>query len=652
MPRPPRPPSHNVTVEVAGDLQPEHPQWPQIGQWFWVQGEWFGCVVALGSNYVELSGPASGNQTRRIRVHLDEMAQVLRREADQERVLAQKIEQARAEVMVLMGEVRELTASLGVAPRQQLENTTLAAGKGLATLAAQQDVQSYRRALLLAQKEQLPRLREQLRTANETLSNWMSAQMLALQALTAQSTDVVDEIQERVFDIELYAGLAEQLVQFAEGAPAQASERLRVFQRMLFCDEEALLGYDSGGLEISDLPSFQRWLALPVNRDRVLPYPRCLVAMRVRRSAKERDLGHSLLALMHNLALQEADRSTFLFIRNGEQLYRISTAIEFDELIFPGRDCFDPGEPMMVKLRGTRIEQTITRREFDERQASHRAWCERLDAWEREHPEAQWLRDNPGGNHYMANPHRQRDDGDHGFRPEDWTPFDRSNVYYDEALRGLADHLRSYNRVAVIVQGLFDRSACLAPHPPVQSWTAEGFAAAIELVYDGAGLTHGEPPDFEAYRARCNASIDGSSVLVGQQQAWMTREAQIECRRIDRDPRSSAVTHRPQLFEPPGDPGPGYLARPHAVQLKARQAIFSWLRERRSRNGEPVRATLRVPFAQLFNASAYREGDYKLFFQDPRTRQHYLKWAPLLMAAEDYQRGLRQAKQPAEADSR
>ncbi|MDA7087485.1 hypothetical protein PH586_13920 [Pseudomonas sp. SA3-5] len=625
-------------------------QLPVIGQWFWVHEQWFGCVIGVGSNFVELSGPAGGKSSHNARIHFADISHALRHEPDHQRVLANKVEQSKAAIASLMQEVQTLTTSLGVAPRQQLEHSTPSSASGLATLAAQGDIEAYKKALITAQKEALPKLRDQLRSANETLMSWISAEMLPLEALAAQSTDVVDDIQDRVFNIELYAGLAESVVQFCEGQAAEASEKLRVFQRMLFCDEEALLAYDCGGLEISDLPSFQDWLSQPQNRDRLLPYPRCLVAMRVRRTGKDRDADGSLLSLMHNLALAEADHSTFLFIRNGEQLYRISTAIEFDELIFPDKAVFDPCEPMMVKMWGSRVEQKITRREFESRLASHDAWQARVEAWEEQHPCSEWEARNPGKNYYQANPHRLRNDGDNGFNPANWKPFDHSNVYYDEALKEIADDVRKYNRVAVIVQGLFDRSKCLAPHPPIRSWTAEGFRSAIELIYDAAGLSHGEPPCFETYRARCNALIGESSILFGQQLAWLKREAQRECRRIDKDPRSNNGTPRPKLFEPQGDPGPGYLARPSMVQVKARKAVFAWLRESRSQraaSSSPIRVTLSVPFDEMFNVSAYQPGDYRMFFQDHRTRKQYLKWAPLLMAAEDYHQGRLKANEPA-----
>lgn len=44
---------------------------------------------------------------------------------------------------------------------------------------------------------------------------------------------------------------------------------------------------------------------------------------------------------------------------------------------------------------------------------------------------------------------------------------------------------------------------------------------------------------------------------------------------------------------------------------------------------------------KLLNVSAYTPGDFKQFFADPRTRAEYLKWAPLLLAAEEFHAGNR-----------
>jgi len=43
----------------------------------------------------------------------------------------------------------------------------------------------------------------------------------------------------------------------------------------------------------------------------------------------------------------------------------------------------------------------------------------------------------------------------------------------------------------------------------------------------------------------------------------------------------------------------------------------------------------------VLNVDAYRPGDFRQFFNDPRTRQQYLKWAWMLLEAEEYHAGNR-----------
>lgn len=51
---------------------------------------------------------------------------------------------------------------------------------------------------------------------------------------------------------------------------------------------------------------------------------------------------------------------------------------------------------------------------------------------------------------------------------------------------------------------------------------------------------------------------------------------------------------------------------------------------------DDVRDAIQVDAARLLNVSAYTPGDYRQFYDDPRTRADYLEWAPLLLAAEDW----------------
>ena len=59
---------------------------------------------------------------------------------------------------------------------------------------------------------------------------------------------------------------------------------------------------------------------------------------------------------------------------------------------------------------------------------------------------------------------------------------------------------------------------------------------------------------------------------------------------------------------------------------------------------DDIQAKITVPLEKLFNVSAYVPGDFKMFFNDPRTRRNYLKWAPLLIAAEEFHAGSEKAQ--------
>lgn len=616
---------------------------PDVGQWFWVLNEdhepkWFGCVIHRGSNYIELSGPANeGRGSHGLRVHVNDIATRLQHVPDYQRVLRARVGEAQDRVNALIAQFQELTRSLGVAPATGVENMMASSSTGLATMSGAPDISSYKTALIKAKEETIPELKNDLRSATETLSNWLQAETIPMTAMASHHTEVSDSIKDRIFSLELYAGLVESAHQFARGVPAAFDAKLHVFERMLYKDEECLLAMDDGGLDIHSLDQFQDWLARPENRDRLLPYERSLLAMRVRRTTKDRDSGGSIRQMLINYDLSLTDKYTYLYVRNGENLYCISTGIEFDETLFPSKAVFDPTEPMMIRASWHKVEDIMSRREYEDRCAELETKTHQRDQWNTDNPREVWEASNPGRTYEYANPFRYSEHS--GFRPQDYSPFDHTNVFFDDGLKKVSDEIKKFNRVAVIIQGLFDRSDCLAPHKPVQTWTPQGFAESIELIYDGMGLTYGEPPAFEDYRKKCNALINENSILIGQRDAWLIREAEIECRRIDNDWRSKSDSYRPKRFQPYGDDGPGHLARPSKVMKRAGKAVFTWFRERRTRSKyvePPIRATITVPFEELFNISAYRKGDYKMFFCDPRTRERYLEWAPLLMAAENY----------------
>lgn len=623
----------------------------EMGQWYWFKDsddeeKMLMCITLVGSNFVELKEPSNGRGYRYNRVHRDQFEEKLTFEPNAGHFIRERIAHYQKALSDNLAEIQKLTESLGLAP-QLSHSSGDSEGKSLAILSSQVDVESFKKALITAQKQTLPALFEKNEDIARELSRWMGAESLPMLARLEPMKESVKGIEDRLFNIQLYAGMMESVVTVSDGQPAGRDERLKIMQRRLYMDEECLLAYEAGGMEFKDIAAFDAWLAKPENRDRVLPFQRCMVSMKVRRVAKDRPTFGSILSLFVNMNAAADDKLTFLFVRNGEQVYRISTQTDFGELMFPDRAIFDPSEPMVMKVSVgySKIDKMMTRREFDSLMEEGRQQEAKSQQWLLDNPEDEWKANNPNSSWCFANPYR----GD-SFSGRGWEPFDDSSVYFDEAMKSIQTEIKEYNRVALVVQGLFDRTTTLMPHHPVQMWKPDSFAQSVELVYDHSmALMYGDAPDIDAYVASCNAQITEDSVVYGQEDAWMVSEAEKENRRTDNNWRlTREQRHHYERLRPYGDPGPGRVAFMAGWKPRSKVATFTWERERRNAryNGDMIKSSMTVPVAKLFNVSAYKIGDFKRFFSDPRTREKYLVWAPMLLSAEDYHQGKLAAQEP------
>ena len=717
-----------VTEEQEVERMPTEGALIELGQWYWQEtedGERLGCVTHIGSNYLRLSFPSRYSSYER--VHLDDFPN-LRFEPNPHGCIQERVDHFKGRVEAALEDVKAITARLGVSTRIGIasrHDAPQASSRALSTVSGTVDPKAYRGALTKAKDEDLPALFEQMKKDNEMLAVWMGAEALPLEALSESMKGCIDEVDDRIFAVDLYAGLTEKIIQFADGEPADFGDKLHVMQRRCYMDEECLLDYRAGGMDFKKIDKFNEWLAKPKNRDRILPHPRCMVAFRIRREKKERDFDGSLRHFISICDEEAQDTKTYLYIRNGSRLYMLRCALSFGEKTFPDPGVCDPAEPLMLKRDGSSLK-FMTLREYEHlcarlpiEKAEWEKQKKERNAWFKKHagpepkeeqfkegpddtvlyrdevirfsdladveddrnifgfymPKAAWERDRchvaymwrhnevwnetckkaPYGGRHHHTPDEFEAYAPHswngGFQPEEWTPFDDGTVYYDDGLHQIADEIKKYNRVALIIQGLFDRSEVLHPHPPVQTWTADGFATAVGLVYDAALTLHdGDKPDFEAYWAECNKHLGPGAITIGQDDVWQRKEAEKECKRRDRDWRDKG-DYRPKRFKPYGNPGPGFLARIATWYPRARKALFAWGRERQSDPGwnkhwTDIYTTLKVEEAKLFCVDGYKKGDYLRFFRDPRTRAEYLKWAPFLLTAEDYVCGKRTPREP------
>jgi hypothetical protein len=654
-----------VETPISESERIEHEESLEIGQWYWVKEEetegwddekdeplhvrtveWLGCIVYVGSNYVKIGGI---NCSQRVHIE-DEFDELCRREPNPEAVIRGKVAQYQDNVRKLMGDIKQLTAKLGLTPKGELAEENQDCSQALVVAHGTKDIKAHKEALIKAKEETLPDLFKQVREQHERMAEWMSAELIPMKAETEKLREQTEVIEDRIFTVELYAGLVEEMVQVKKGKPASNDEKIHLFQRRHYMDEECLVAYEAGGMKFKNLRAFDRWLCRKKNLNRILPYPKCVVAFRVRR----KEWNYETLSLRDfiNIALSgDPDKSTFLYIRNGQQVFRLSTGIDFGKQLFPDRDhsivLGDAGGSLYMETSWHGVKKIISEGEYEEIMKDH---MERLEKWSKEHAEWEAEKKKPKSkrkkNLSHFGPHKP-------FMHDRWEPCTPDSVYYDDAMKLIARRAMEHNRVAVVLQGILDRSPALHPHPPWKLWTPEGFTNAIELVYDQTrALTDGDAPDFEAYRARLNSTIKKGTMTVGQEDYWERVEAEKENERERCDYRIRHYSDY-KRFQPYGDPGPGLVAKVARFAPRKGVCTFEWERQRKITKWVPnpkrpgylmvdesgVKTTIKVPISQLLNVDAYTPGDFRQFYADPRTRADYLRWAPLMLAAEDYHAG-------------
>lgn len=649
-------------AQRAEELPTDDPATPAVGKWYWVAGKserWLGCIVHVGSNYARLKGTRWAR-----RVHLDQFFEVCTFEPDPDTVIGGFIGTHNRRVGELMEEVKAVTMRLGVGANPLLG---VASETQALTLRRDEPMDAYKTALVKAKDETLPELFKQIRSEHAALAKWMKARLIPMRAQAAALKPAIKHVEDRIFSVQLYAGLTEEIAQIADGEPAPLTEKIHLFQRRAYMDEECLAAYETGGMEFKDLRAFDRWIAKPKNRDRLLPLPRCILSFQVRRHRKERH-GNTVADYIRFAQLEKMDKYTYLYMRNGEQLFRLATEIRFEHQLFPdlderelltsklwanvsnietddeevrtfrmgGSDDDDDGDDR-IDFDGNKIRSLIPDRQYqgmlEDEERAYREWRDvtvpeakaKIAANKKKPKEEQ------ESEYFLRVPDEPRR------HSQNYSVFDRDNVHYDDIANYIQRMVAAHNRLVLVLQGILDRSPVMHPHPPWVLWNGASFEQAIELHYEQSrALTVGDAPDFEVYRARCNALVKVGTLVIGQHALWYASEERAEERERRRRGRYRDIRN----------PGPGKFA-PVAKIGRGGVCRFEWVREHHFYNredGSQVRklaTRFSAPLAQLFNVEAYTPGDFKQFFTDPRTRAQYLQWAPILLEAEEYHAGNR-----------
>lgn len=607
------------------------------GNWYWQTFSEDGdrvlsCITHVGSNYVEVES-VYGHETR---IHDDEFHDRLAPEPNYERVIECETAAAQDNVHGLISEMQSLCRKIGVAPTGRIagparesEETT-----ALSVVSQAPDVKSYESSLIEAKEKKIPELQKKIKKATTELGHWLSAKSIPLSGLQDNLKDVLKATNDRLFSVRIYAGLAESAVLIHDGEPASIDEKVRLMQRRLYMDEECIAGYRAGGIECKTINDFDRWL-LDGNVDRLLPFSRCAVSFRVRRSDKDRGPSYTLGDAILKIQLADADKMTFLYLRNGGKIWRLNAEFDFGERLFPAREEFDFNQRQWVKVFCRRPDLTtmISDGEYQSRVVAYQEKKRKYDEWCRKNPKT----------HPIYCPH-EIDCSWGNSETDNYEPFDQSSVYYDDVSAQLKTEMDAYNRIVILLQGVLDRSIVFHPHLPANLWKPDGASEVLELIYDGSNvLTDGDPPSFEAYRAKCNQSLGVGSVTFGQEDYWERAEAVKKNARRDRSRWGRERMYEKTHYRPYGNPGPGSIAKIAKWKQRSRKAVYTWTRERLgwswSGTGDPIACSITVPDSELLNLDAYKPGDFRQFYADPRTRRQYLQWAAALLTGEEYAAG-------------
>lgn len=159
-------------------------------------------------------------------------------------------------------------------------------------------------------------------------------------ARTSGMRQIAEDIMKGIESLDLYTGKGVKVHALAAGGSAPPDEPLTLMQRKLFMDEEFAAWADVGAeFDFRDAAKFDKAIKkYPALRDQVLPARRCVVSMAVRRGAI--DYGDT----SKNHSYNEANKSVFLLVRDGENVYRVHSAQpshEHTPRLFPTRDEFD-----------------------------------------------------------------------------------------------------------------------------------------------------------------------------------------------------------------------------------------------------------------------------------------------------------------------
>lgn len=553
---------------------------PRLGEWFWIKYTPYGekktklvevlsCVIHVASNHIVFGwSDDERSSVHRVRMPFDELMEYSRPEPNWREVLQKKIADKQGELQAAVMALADACRNASVIDDVQAAPSTMLPA------VTRNSPKEHKARLLALRDKTLPGIQKDIEKITKEMVALQKDLYLPERAQADKLIKATKRIDERLFALEIYAGLWEGIKQIAKGNPAPEETPITVRQMLLFMDEECLFDYDRGGMDYSKIQQFDRWIARKENRDRLIPEPRCIVAFQVRRHHKEYGPINSASEIFVRMEEFARNMQTYLLMRNGDRLYRLGTEVEF--------------KPRLLPLR----------------QEFHKPF-------EKVHRNYNWDKH-----------------GDDETR-EEILP---DNLDYDELVEARAAQMAHYNRVLFLIQGLLDRSEVFRPHPPINLMDAAAAEKWFRPIHDEEdGLPSANPPVWDTYRDAHNAKIKVGSMVWA---TWMERRRWKTSRFEDSEYEATGVHEVTQIKR---DRSAVRISWPQPDR-EGWQYPDGWYRGHGEWGKWPTgkKEHRWVKIKDCFNVSTYRMGDYKLFLCDHYLKGAYAEWAHQLLSAEKW----------------
>jgi hypothetical protein len=287
------------------------------------------CVEHIGSNYVEFTRSQDNGCYHTEKIHTRVLLASIKHEPNWKEIINKEIEEKQKELQQAIRELADKVHPTNLLPEDVPVTETMLPST------TRQDPKRAKAALVKLKEKHLPKAKEEVEGIMKDLVALQRDLVLPMMIECDRMTNIGDKINERLFVLELYAGLGEGSKVIKEGEPAPIETPIAIRQMLRYMDEETLFDYRTGGMDYSKLKDFDEWIAKPENYERILPEPRCVVAFKIRRHQKDYGSPDSIADFIKMMEDDKKNTWTYLVIRNGSMLSRLYMQIEFDPRLLP-----------------------------------------------------------------------------------------------------------------------------------------------------------------------------------------------------------------------------------------------------------------------------------------------------------------------------